>query len=130
MMKTVFQRVIAQHEYDLPAMLSRIDEYHIAGKLTAAERDELIAAARKQADPASGMDVAGEIQRLWAAIRELQGSSVPADAPEFIQPTGVHDAYYAGDRVLFDGTVYTCIAPPQVACVWSPATMPDYWQAS
>lgn len=128
-MKDIFERVIAQHNYDLPSMLARIDEYHIAGKLTDAEREALIASARTGADPASGMDVAGEIQQLWAAIRKLQGVQAPDDVPAFVQPTGVHNAYFAGDRVLFGGTVYTCVAPAGIACVWSPTTMPDYWQA-
>ena len=128
-MKTIFERVIAQRNFDLTQMLGRIDEYHIAGKLTDAERAELVSAARSAADPASGMDIAGEIQRLWAAVRQLQGSTESTDIPVFIQPTGSHDAYFAGDRVLFSGTVYTCVAPDGVACAWSPVTMPDYWQA-
>ena len=129
-MKTIFERVIAQRTYDLATMLARIDEYHIAGKLTDAEHEALTNAARNGANPASGMDVAGEIQRLWAAIRELQGNPDTADVPDFVQPTGGHDAYYTGDRILFGGKVYTCVAPANVACVWSPDTMPDYWQAS
>lgn len=129
-MKDIFERVIAQRNYDLTSMLARIDEYHIAGKLTDAEREALTASARTGADPATGMDLAAEIQRLWDAIRKLQGVTDPAVVPDFIQPTGAHDAYYNGDRVLFGGTVYTCVAPAGVACVWSPTTMPDYWQAS
>lgn len=36
--------------------------------------------------------------------------------------------YYRGDRVTFNGSVYICIAPEGVACVWSPTEYPAYWQ--
>ena len=126
-MKNIFERVIEKGGYDLPAMLERIHEYHISGQLTAEERDALRELARSSATAASGMDIPGEIQRLWAAVRALQGNA--DTAPAFVQPTGAHDAYFAGDRVVFEGVRYTCVAPDGVACVWSPLTMPGYWQA-
>lgn len=129
-MKDIFMKVITKGAYDLPTMLARIDEYHISGQLTRQERDELLALARSCATAASGMDVPGEIQRLWAAVRALQGDTGASGVPEYVQPTGAHDAYFAGDTVLFGGVAYTCIAPEGVACVWSPTTMPDYWQAA
>lgn len=131
-MKSIFEKVIRRGGYDLNGLLKRIDEYHITGALSDGERDELTALARGDATAASGMDVPGEIQRLWAAVRELQdargGGADSAAVPEFRQPTGAHDAYYAGDRVTFGGTVYACVAPEGVACVWSPEIMPGYWQ--
>lgn len=129
-MKNIFQRAIAKGDFDLDAMLARIDEYHITGQLTTQERDELSELARQNADSSAGMDVPGEIQRLWAAVRALQGTDDPDAVPEFVQPTGAHNAYFAGDQVLFGGAIYTCIAPKGMACVWSPQTMPDYWQAA
>lgn len=139
---TLFQSVINRGNFDLPQMLQRIDEYHITGRLTDAERDELIAAARGEATP--GLNANEEIQRLWAAIRELtarvtelEGGTVEdgveiggEDAqavPEYVQPTGAHDAYYTGSLVSYNGTVYECTAPAGVACVWTPDQMPDYW---
>lgn len=35
--------------------------------------------------------------------------------------------YYRGDRVTFDGAIYTCIAPDGTVCVWSPLEYPQYW---
>lgn len=149
-MKNIFERVIEKGGYDLPAMLERIHEYHVAGQLTRQQRDELTDMARRNATAAAGMDIPGEIQRLCQAVRSLQQAleslhrrlqaleggdhmeesdtavSVPA---EYAQPTGAHDAYFAGDRVVYAGVIYTCVAPAGVACVWSPATMPDYWRA-
>lgn len=144
--KNLFQSVINRGNYDLPQMLQRIDEYHITGRLTDAEHDELIAAARGEATP--GMNVNQEIQILWTAVRSLNerltalegGKSEDGDeegaedggetdtVPEYVQPTGAHDAYYTGAMVSHNGKVYQCTAPAGVACVWSPEVMPDYWE--
>lgn len=45
-MKTIFENVIERGGYDLTGLLNRIDSYHVMGKLTDAERDELYAKAR------------------------------------------------------------------------------------
>ena len=44
--KGIFEQVIIRGGYDLTAMLARIDEYHIEGKLDDDERDALYAEAR------------------------------------------------------------------------------------
>lgn len=135
-MRELFLAVIRRGGYDLNTLLRRIDEYHIEDKLTDEERVELIAAARGDASP--GMDVVQEIQKLWAAIRELreeiaeqngeiEGGIDEADVPEFMQPTGAHDGYYHGDLVRYNEVLYMCNAPEGVVCVWSPDVMPGYW---
>lgn len=135
-MKTIFEAAIRKGSYDLDTMLGRIEAYHIQGRLSESERDALTAAARDAAT--MNVDAPGEIQRLWAAVTTLtqrvaalEGTQTPEDviAP-YVQPTGAHDAYYAGARVLYGGSVYQCIAPEGVACTWSPDVMPGYWQAS
>lgn len=45
-------------------------------------------------------------------------------APNFIQPTGEHDAYSAGDRVTYNGKVYESTIDNNV---WSPDTYPQGW---
>lgn len=136
-MKNVFETVIHKGGFDLETMLRRIDEYHVAGKLNDIERDQLIAEARGEAAP--GLDVVTEIQRLWAAIRDLrktlddQNGEIEdgideSDVPEYADPTGAHDAYYHGSIVRYKDQLYMCIAPEGVVCVWSPDVMPGYWQ--
>ncbi len=44
---------------------------------------------------------------------------------EWVQPTGAHDAYKKGDRVLFDGAVFESLID---ANVWSPAVYPAGWR--
>jgi hypothetical protein len=45
--------------------------------------------------------------------------------PEFIQPTGAHDAYAAGDKVTFEGAKYESLMD---ANIYSPAEYPAGWQ--
>lgn len=44
--------------------------------------------------------------------------------PEWVQPTGGHDAYNTGDRVTFEGAVYTSTIDGNV---WSPTDHPAGW---
>jgi len=45
--------------------------------------------------------------------------------PEWIQPTGSHDAYSTGDRVTFNGLIYVSLIDGNV---WSPEAYPAGWQ--
>lgn len=124
--KGIFEQVIARGGFDLTAMLTRIDEYHIEGKLDDEERESLYALARQHAKPQYNYDT--EIEAIWAAIRELQqaqeegGGTEPTDEwPEYVQPTGAHDAYQVGDKITWNGKHYICIF---ANCVWPPADYP------
>ena len=123
-MRTIFEQVIARGNYDLTAMLQNIDRYHIEGKLTDEDREALYALAREGAQPV--YDYAAEIEAIWAAIRELQGQTPdPDEWPEFVQPTGAHDAYGVGAQVTYNGQRYRC---KLANCVWSPDVYPDAWE--
>ena len=127
-MKKIFENVIKRGGYDLTSLLAKIDSYHVEGKLTDAERDELYTLARQT--PEAQYEIKAEIERLWAAIHALQAGSAPeppADEwPEFVQPTGAHDAYHLGAQVTFNGQRYRCA---MTNCVWSPDVLPDAWEA-
>lgn len=45
--------------------------------------------------------------------------------PEFVQPTGAHDAYKKGDKITFNGKHYVSRID---ANVYSPAAYPAGWQ--
>ena len=57
----------------------------------------------------------------WREVVE-EGSG----APEWVQPTGAHDAYQTGDTVTFEGQEYKSLIDGNV---WSPAGWPQGWQA-
>ena len=111
-MKEMFEQVIQLGNYDLAQLLSTIDRYHIEGKLTDEERQELYMSARRGAEP--GYDYAGEID----APPEEQW-------PEFVQPTGAGTAYQIGDKITFHNEHYICVL---AHCVWSPADYPSGWE--
>ncbi|WP_444900315.1 lytic polysaccharide monooxygenase [Microbulbifer sp. VAAC004] len=50
-----------------------------------------------------------------------------ASCPEFQQPYAGDEAYQSGDRVTFEGQVYTSTYGPNW---WSPTAAPQYWEQS
>lgn len=126
-MKDVFKTVISKGDYDLTALLKKIDTYHIEGKITDEERDELYSLARQA--PKAQYNYDTEIEKIWEAIRALQsnnnteGDTNPPE--EFKQPTGAHDAYMKGATVVYNGKTYKSIIDNNV---WSPDTYPNGWE--
>lgn len=135
-------KVIEAGGYDLSDLLHRIDVLYVGGRLTDEERESLVDEARDKADPTAAYAPVEqrlealeawrtEVERRLAAI-EVGGGTEPEEPeeeyPPYVQPTGAHDAYYAGDRCSWSGGRYTCIAPEGVACVWDPGTYPAYWR--
>lgn len=49
----------------------------------------------------------------------------PTTYPEWVQPTGAHDAYNTGDRVTYNGKVYESIINGNT---WSPDAYPQGWE--
>lgn len=52
-------------------------------------------------------------------------AAAPAPAPEWIAPTGAHDAYNVGDKVMFDGMTYESLLDGNT---WSPTDYPAGWK--
>jgi hypothetical protein len=48
----------------------------------------------------------------------------PGVVPDWVQPTGAHDAYNTGDRVMFEGNEYESLID---ANTWSPTAYPAGW---
>lgn len=134
-MYEVTKNVILSGNYELTDILAKIDTLWLQGSLTDAERLELIELARVKADPShSFAPLQAQIDALAERVAKLENAEpsspdVPAEEfPEYVQPTGWHDAYYNGDKVTYNGKHYECIAPEGVAVVWSPDTYPAYWK--
>ncbi len=45
--------------------------------------------------------------------------------PEWVQPTGIHDAYNIGDKVIYEGQVYESTIDNNT---WSPIDYPQGWK--
>ena len=144
-MYEIIKNVINSKTYELTDILTKIDTLWVQGSLTSEQRTELISLARQNADPAASYAplqeqidaLADRLDALIARVAALKqtgetGGEEPEEPaeewPEYIQPTGAHDAYHNGDKVTWGGQHYTCIAPEGTACVWDPDTYPAYWQ--
>ena len=137
----VMKMIIGHGEYELEEMVKRIDALYAKGRIGLEEMDELKEMARENAKAENSYAPLQEqvnkafelIAILQKQIDEIKGTGSgegeeTEEYPEWKQPTGAHDAYYAGMQMTYtDGKHYTCIAPDGVACVWGPDVMPGYW---
>ena len=55
----------------------------------------------------------------WREVVEEGG------VPEWVQPTGAHDAYQTGDTVTFEGAEYVSLIDGNT---WSPTAYPQGWE--
>lgn len=136
---TVWQSIQAGG-YKLKEMLDRIATLLANGYLSSAEGSDLIDEARSKADPEAeyAQDWKEPLNALVSRVTALEGrvdalegggTTPPADEwPEYVAPTGAHDAYYNGAKITYKGQRYVCIAPAGTACVWPPDVYPAYWQ--
>lgn len=106
-----------------------------AAMLAEVERREAEDTARAAVDEAvqAYADSQGlTVLQAWRALAP-EGVEVPddpepepvPDAPEYVQPTGAHDAYQPGELVSFEGRVWRCLVAD---CAWSPAAYPQAWE--
>ena len=140
-MYEIIKSVINAQQYELTAMLHKIDTIWVQGGITDDQRTELIALARDKADPVQSYAPWQEqITNIYALLDALtvrvtalesggSGGSEPEEPadewPEYVQPTGAHDAYKTGDKVTYNGKRYIC---QMDGCVWNPDTYPDAWE--
>lgn len=62
----------------------------------------------------------------WKEVGESGGEDKPVEEfPEWVQPTGQHDAYMIGDKVTFNGRHYESVIDYNT---WSPETYPQGWK--
>jgi len=130
--------VIRSGDFDLAKLIERIRYYHINGELTDQECNNLIEAARSKAVETIGIDSKKEILALWESYHALEKrvealehkedpepEPEPETYPDWVQPTGAHDAYNIGDRVMYKGEAWESTIN---ANVWSPEVYPAGWK--
>lgn len=130
-------------QYELVDMLNKIAEFYIKGNLSKAEKEELEEEARTNANPVNSYapletqinELATRVDILENKVSQLEKTSAgepteeptePIDEyPEYVQPTGAHDAYHIGDKITYNGKHYECIFDN---CVWTPDAYPQGWK--
>lgn len=130
-MYEIFKNILNGKDYELVDILNKIDEYYIKSKLSKEEKEELEDEARQNAIPENSYaDLQTQIDKLAERISVLEakinddGESTE-EYPEFVQPSGAHDAYHVGDKITYNGKHYECIYN---GCVWTPDAYPAGWK--
>ena len=137
-MYEIFKNVLNNRNYELVDILNKIDEFYVQDSLTKEQKEELENEARKNANPVNSYaDLQTQIDKLADRVTALEtklanvgtGSEEPIEPteeyPEYVQPTGAHDAYHVGDKITYFGKHYECVYD---GCVWTPDVYPQGWK--
>ena len=129
-MQNIIEKVIESKNFELSDMLKKIDTLWIQGSINEEAKKRLSEKARSNANLEKSFDILAKLEELDKRVKALE--EVKTEAPE--EPTESYEEYavgkwyYNGNRVMFEGKVYECIAPENATCVWSPAEYPTYWE--
>lgn len=132
----LIKQVIENKSYKLEDMLYKINKMYLESYLTEEEKTELDNLARENANPVNSYaSVQKQIDNIYIKISNLDNrvsllentgeSNEEEEYKEFVQPTGSHDAYNEGDRVVYKGKNYIC---KMNSCVWAPDVYPEAWR--
>ncbi len=139
-MYSIIKDVIEKSNFELVDILSKINKLWVEGNLSEEERDELVNLARTNANPNNSYaENTQQIANLWEYYQQLDSRITalennsgavepepPAEEwPEYKQPLGAHDAYNAGDKIIFNSKKYIC---KMDGCVWDPLAYPGAWE--
>lgn len=134
-MYEIIRSVIESKDFKLEDILYKISKMYVEDRITESQKAELDELARNKAKAENSYDIQKQIDNLRARVEVLEKQNIetedtettePVDEyPEFVQPTGAHDAYQVGDKVTYKGKKYICKLEN---CVWSPDTYPAGWE--
>ena len=125
----IFKNVIENSDFGLRDILKKIEESYIKSDISEEEKTSLKSLAREKAKPENSYaSLQKQIDELAERISKLEENSdeeVTEEYPEYVQPTGAHDAYKVGDKITFNEKKYICKLDN---CVWSPSEYPSAWE--
>lgn len=119
--------VIQSGEYNLSDLTKKIDTLWLKSYLTDDERESLTKLAIEKANPDAGLPSFSErMAALEKRVSKLEGNlssggnSGSSDWPEWVRPTGAHNAYAKGSQVTHNGKKYVSKID---ANVWEPGVL-------
>ena len=133
----IIKNVILSKDYELRDILYKINKMYIESAITEDEKTELDTLARANAVAENSYaslqeqvdTIFTEIELIHNRLDILEGTEEPTEPadeyPEYVQPTGAHDAYYIGDKITYNGKKYICKLD---GCVWTPDDYPQGWE--
>lgn len=134
----IIKNVITNGGMSLAGIIKKTDYAWANGYITDDEHEYLLELARENANPVDSMapfmDRLANVEKLVKEVSEklneivndLNGTEPPIadEYPEYVQPTGAHDAYMTGDKVTYNGVKYECV---EDNVVWTPDDYPKGW---
>ena len=136
-MYEAIKNAINNTDFELKATIEKIDTLWIENKITEEQRNELIELAREKANPENSYaplqeqidSIYTEIDRIKNRVDILEGKEEPTEPeeeyPDYVQPTGAHNAYNIGDKIMYNNKKYVCKIN---GCVWNPDIYPQGWE--
>ena len=136
-MYEIIKDVINFKDYKLKDILYKINKMYIESAITEEQKTELDNLARENANAENSYaplqkqinNIYTELDTIKSRLTVLEGTEEPTEPveeyPEYIQPTGAHDAYNTGDKITYNGKKYIC---KMDGCVWNPDTYPAGWE--
>lgn len=133
-MYEIIKNVIEKQDFDLREILYKIAKMYIEGYISEEEKEELEEMARNNAKSENSYaPLQEQIDDLYSKYEELYKLIKPDDPenpveeeyPEYVQPTGAHDAYNTGAKITFKGEKWEAL---QDGLVLSPEEYPQGWK--
>lgn len=129
-MYKIIKNVIESKDYELKDILYKINKMYIEDRMTEEEKTELDNLARQNAVAENSYSIQKQLDNIFTRLEALESKDkteepVEQEYKEFIQPTGSHDNYNTGDKVIYKDKKYIC---KMDNCVWSPETYPQGWE--
>lgn len=136
-MYEIIKNVINRKDYKLEEMLYKINKMYVENTITETQKEELDNLARKNANAQNSYaPLQSQIDSLYEQMKYLeerisllendeQTTDETDEYKEYVAPSGAHDAYNTGDKVIFNGKKYIC---KMDNCVWSPEVYPSAWE--
>lgn len=136
-MYDIIKSVINSKDYELRDMLYKINKMYIESAITETEKTDLDELARTNAKAENSYaplkvqieDIYSKLAQITSRLEALENIEEPSEPineyQEYKQPTGAHDAYHVGDKIIYNGKKYIC---KMNNCVWSPDEYPSAWE--
>lgn len=131
-MYEILKETIENTNYKLEEMLDKIYVLYAKNKLSKEEMEELETYVREKANPQNNYDYEKQLEEIFKRLEILEEYHKPEEPtepeeeyPEYVAPSGAHDAYNTGDKITYKGKKYVC---KMDGCVWSPEVYPSAWQ--
>lgn len=139
----IIKSVIRNKDFELKDILDKINTVWLKSMITKEQMEELERLARENAVAENSYaplqkqinNIYTEIDTIKAEIKKIKGETgevtepeQPVETeeyPEYVAPSGAHDAYKIGDKITYNGKKYICKLD---GCVWDPITYPDAWE--